>query len=147
MEERRLVAVFFSLDFLQQLFFRLTFDTELRKGHGFQSPFADLHTAFGANAIGAFGQPRQRFIDSLPTAIAHFHQGNAQLTIEIHEGLIAHVACRLKPSLLIFDEGLSQTPLDLFDNFLALPHQHLLKDLAAALPIFAFFGRFFGFGS
>ena len=80
-------------------------------------------------------------------AIAHFHQGNAQLAIEIHEGLIADVACRFKPPLFIFDKGLAQTPLNLFDNFLALPHQHLMEDLAAALTVFAFFRRFFRFGS
>ena len=138
-EEERLVAIFFSLDSFQQLFFRLTLDAELRKRDGFQSPLTDLYATLRADTIGALVESRQRFIDGLPSAIAHFHQGNAQFAIKIHEGLIADVACRFKPPLFIFNEGLAQTPLNLFDNLLALPHQHLMKDLAAALPVFAFF--------
>jgi len=75
--EERLVAVFFSLDFFQQLFFRLTLDAELRKRNGFQSPLTDLYATFRADTISALVEPRQRFIDGLPAAIAHFHQGNA----------------------------------------------------------------------
>jgi len=144
--EERLVAIFLSLDFFQQLFFRLALDAELRKRDGFQSPFTDLDATLRADTIGAFGEPRQRFIDGLPAAIAHFHQGNAQLAIEIHEGLIADVAGGFKPSLFIFKEGLAQILFNLFDNILAFPHQHLLKDLAAVLPVFAFLSRFFRFG-
>src|SRR6266850_4103536 len=145
--EKRLVAIFFSLDFFQQLFFRLTLDAEFCKRDGFQSSLTDLYATLRADTIGALGKPRQCFIDGLPAAIAHFHQGNAQLAIEIHEGLIADVACRFKPPLFIFGKGLAQTPLNLFDNFLALPHQHLMEDLAPALPVFAFLSRFFWFGS
>ena len=145
--EEQLVAIFFSLDFFQQLFFRLTLDAELCKRDGFQSPLTDLYATLRADTIGALAKPRQRFIDGLPAAIAHFHQGNAQLAIEIHESLIADVARRFKPPLFIFTEGLAQTPLNLFENFLAFPHQHLMEDLAAALPVFAFFSRFFRFGS
>jgi hypothetical protein len=139
-----LIAIFFSLDFFQQLFSRLTLDAELRKRHGFQSPLTDLHATLRADAVGAFVEPRQGFIDGLASSIPHFHQGNAQLAIKIHEGLIADVARRFKPSLFIFNEGLAQTPLDFFDDFLALPHQHLLKDVAAAFPVFAFFASFTG---
>src|SRR5262245_27927669 len=71
--EGRLVAIFFSLDFFQQLFFRLTLDTELRKGDGIQSPLTDLYAALCTDPIGAFGEPRQRFVYGLPAAIAHFH--------------------------------------------------------------------------
>ena len=57
--KKRLVAIFFSLDSFQQLFFRLTLDAEFCKGHGFQSPLADLYATLRADAVGAFGQPRQ----------------------------------------------------------------------------------------
>ena len=52
-----LVTIFFSFDFFQQLFFRLTLDAELRKRDGFQSPLTDLDSTFGADAIGALGEP------------------------------------------------------------------------------------------
>lgn len=145
-EEERLIAIFFSLDSLQEFFFRLTLDAELGKGDGFQSSLTDLYATLRADAVGAFVEPRQCFIDGLPAAIAHFHQGNAQLAIEIHEGLIADVARGLKPPLFILNEGLAQTSFNLFDDFLALPHQHLMESLAAALPILAFFRRLFRFG-
>ena len=109
-EEERLVAIVFSLDSFQQLFFRLTFDAELRKRDGFQSPLTDLYATLRADTIGALVESRQRFIDGLPAAIAHFHQGNAQFAIEIHEGLIADVACRFKPPLFILNEGLDAVP-------------------------------------
>jgi len=143
---KRLVAIFFSLDFFQQLFFRLTLDAELCKGDGFQSSLTDFYATLRADAVGALVEPRQCFVDGLPAAIAHFHQGNAQLAIEIHEGLIADVARGLKPPLFIFDEGLAQASFNFFDNFLTLPHQHLMEGLAAALPILAFFRRLFRFG-
>jgi hypothetical protein len=145
--EEQLVAIFFSFDFFQQFFFRLTLDAELRKRDSFQSPLTDFYATLRADTIGALGEPCQRFVDGLPASIAHFHQGNAQLAIEIHEGLIADVACRFKSPLFIFDEGLAQTPFNLFDNFLALPHQHLMEDLAPAFSVFAFFRCFFRFGS
>src|SRR6185295_1901531 len=90
--------------------FRLTLDAELCERDGFQSSFTDLYAALRADTVGALGEPRQRFIDGLPAAIAHFHQGNAQFAIEVHEGLIADVACRFKPPLFIFNQGLAQTP-------------------------------------
>jgi hypothetical protein len=52
-----LVTIFFSLDFFQQLFYRLTLDAELRKGDGFQTPHTDLDATLRADAIGAFGEP------------------------------------------------------------------------------------------
>ena len=141
-----LVALFFFFDFFQKFFSGLTLDAELCERDGFQSPLTDFDATLRTDTICAFVEPRQRFIDSLPSAIAHFHQGNAQLAIEIHEGLIADIAGRFKPALLIFSQGLAQTPLNFFDNFLAFPHQHLMEDLAAALPVFAFFAVSFGFG-
>src|SRR4249920_3182076 len=57
MSDRLLVAIFFSFDFFQQLFFRLTLDAELRKWDGFQSPLTDLYTTLRADAIGALGEP------------------------------------------------------------------------------------------
>ena len=57
-EEERLIAIFFSLDSFQELFFRLTLDAELRKRDRFQSPLTDLYATLRADPISAFGEPR-----------------------------------------------------------------------------------------
>ena len=112
-----LVAIFFFLDFFQQLFPGLTFDAELCERNRFQAALTDFDATLCADAIGAFGEPGQRFIDRLPPAIAHFHERNAQLAVQIHERLIADIAGRFQPPLLILSQGLAETPLDFFDEF------------------------------
>src|SRR5579884_320207 len=69
-----LLAFLFLLDFFQQFLFGLAFDAELRERHRGQSLFTDLHAAFGAHPVSAFGQAGQRFVDKLALAVPHLHQ-------------------------------------------------------------------------
>ena len=68
-----LIAVFFPLNFLEQLFFGLALDAEFGKRNDLQAFLADLDTAFGAHTVCAFMQPHQGFIDRLPAAVPHLH--------------------------------------------------------------------------
>ena len=113
---------------------RLAFDAQFRKGHDFQPLFADFHSAFGTDSVGAFVEPGQRFVDGLPPSISHFHERYAELTVQIHEGLIADITGRFEPPLLIFRQGLSQTAFDFLEDLVAFAQQHVLQRLRGVAP-------------
>ena len=141
---QRLIAVFFPLNFLEQLFFGLALDAEFGKRNGLQAFLADLDTAFGTHTVGPFVQPHQRFIDRLPAAVAHLHQRDPEFTFKIHQGLVADITRRLQPPLLILRQRLAQTLFDFSDDFLPFAQEHPVEHFLPALSRLSLFRRFLG---
>ena len=61
--------------------------------------------------------------------------------------LIADIAGRFEPALLIFGQRLTQTAFDLLEDFLTLAQQHLLQRFPPSLPRFTLFRGFLRLGS
>ena len=142
--QQRLIAVFFLLDFLEQLFFGLALNAEFGEWNDLKAFLADLDTAFGTHTIRTFMQPHQCFIDRLPAAVAHLHQRDTEFTFKIHQRLVADITRRLQPPLLILRQRLPQALLDFLDDFLPFAQEHLVERFLPALSRLSFFGCFLG---
>ena len=141
---QRLIAVFFPLNFLEQLFFGLALDAEFGKRNGLQAFLADLDAAFGTHAVRPFMQPHQGFIDRLPAAVAHLHQRDPEFTFKIHQGLVADITRRLQPPLLILRQRLAQALFDFSDDFLPFAQEHPVEHFLPALSRLSLLRRFLG---
>lgn len=139
-----LIAVFFPLNFLEQLFFGLALNAELGKWNGLQAFLADLDAAFGAHAVRPLMQPHQGFIDRLPAAVTHLHQRDPELTFKIHQRLVADITRRLQPPLLVFRQRLSQALLDFSDDCLPFAQEHPVEHFLPALSRLSLLRRFLG---